>query len=146
MKLLTHPELKRADHQRWLNAHDRTQTHSLLGDQQSKKPKVPEQRTYAEATFNLIRVAIVLMAYPDRKFEDEDVVLLKRLIEGCILDLVKGTKAPIFQGTSNRDGAVIFNCADEETVEWLKNLTTVLSIKVELHLCALKVDEQLKHQ
>jgi hypothetical protein len=60
------------------------------------------------------------MAYPDRKFEDQEVVLLKRSIKGCILDLVKGTRAPVFQCTSDRDNAVTFNCVDEETVKWLK--------------------------
>jgi hypothetical protein len=63
------------------------------------------------------------MAYPDRKFTDKEAVLLKRSVKGRILDLVKGTKAPIFQGTSDRDGAVIFNCADVETGEWLKSLS-----------------------
>jgi hypothetical protein len=57
-----------------------------------------------------------------------------------ILDLVMSTKAPIFQGTSDRDGAVIFNCADLETVEWLKSLTTVLTIKEGLQLRAVGVD------
>ena len=53
---------------------------------------------------------------------DEEAVLLKKLVKGRILDLVTGTKAPIFQGTSDRDGVVIFKCADIETVEWLKSL------------------------
>jgi hypothetical protein len=65
----------------------------------------------------------------------------KDLVKGRILDLVRGTKAPIFQGTSDRDSAIIFNCADVETVEWLKSLTTVLSIKEGLQLRALGVDE-----
>jgi hypothetical protein len=114
---------------------------SPSGVQQTKKPKVPEQKTYAEAASSIIRVAIVLMSYPDREFNEEEVALLKRSVKGRILDLVKGTKAPIFQGTSDRDGAVIFNCADVETVEWLKSLTTVLIIKEGLQLHALGVDE-----
>jgi hypothetical protein len=77
------------------------------------------------------------MAYPNRKFTDEEVVLLKTLVEGHILDLVKGTKAPIFQGTSDKDDSVIFSCADEETVAWLKSLTTVLFLKDGLQLHAL---------
>ena len=60
------------------------------------------------------------MVCPDRKFENKEVILLKRLTKGCTLDLIKGTNAPIFQGTSDRDSAVIFNCADEETVKCLK--------------------------
>jgi hypothetical protein len=105
-----------------------------------KKPKVPEQRTYAQVAAGINRVATVPMAYPDRKFDEEEVALLKESVKGRILDLVKDTKAPIFQGTSDRDGAVIFNCADVETVEWLKSLTTVLMIK-EGVLRAVGVDE-----
>jgi hypothetical protein len=110
---------------------------SPSGTQHDKKPKISEQRTYAHATSSLIRLAIVPMAYPDRKFEDEKFVLLKRSIKGRILDLVTGTKAPIFQGTSNRDGEVIFNCFNKETLEWLISVMTVLSIKEGLQLCAL---------
>ena len=65
---------------------------------------------YQVAT-NIMRVAIVPMAYSDRKFTDEEVILLKRLVKGCMFDLVKVSKAPIFQGTSDEDSAVIFNCA-----------------------------------
>jgi hypothetical protein len=90
------------------------------------------------------RVAIVPMAYPDRKLDEEEVALLKRLVKGRILDLVRGTKAPIFQNTSDRDGTVIFNCADVETVEWLKSLTTVLTIQEGLQLRALGIDEMSK--
>jgi hypothetical protein len=55
--------------------------------------------------------------------------------------LVKGTKTLIFQGTSDRDGAVIFNCADEETVERLRSLMTVFTIKEGLQLCVMGVYE-----
>jgi hypothetical protein len=98
---------------------------SPSGVQQIKKPKVPEQKTYAQVAAGISRVAIVPMAYPDRKFDEDEVALLKRLVKGRILDLVRGTKAPNFQDTSDRDGAVIFNCADVETVEWLKSLTSL---------------------
>ena len=119
---------------------------SPSGVQQTKKPKVPEQKTYAQVAAGISRVAIVPMAYPDRKFDEEEVALLKRSVKGRILDLVRGTKAPSFQGTSNRDSAVIFNCADVETVEWLKSLAAVLSIKEGLQLCELGVDELPKRQ
>jgi hypothetical protein len=90
-----------------------------------KNPKIPEQRTYAQAAAGINRAAIVPMAYPDRRFNEEEVALLKESVKGRILDLVMGTKAPIFQGISDRHGAVIFNCADVEIVEWLKSLTGV---------------------
>jgi hypothetical protein len=114
---------------------------SPSGVQKTKKPKVHEQKTYAQVAAGISRVAIVPMAYLDRKFDEQEVVLLKGSMKGRILGLVKGTKAPIFQGTSDRDGAVIFNCADVETVEWLKSLTTVLTITEGLQLHALGVDE-----
>jgi hypothetical protein len=57
------------------------------------------------------------MAYPNRKFEDDEVFLLKTSSKGLILDLVKNTKAMTYQGISDRDGAVTLNCADEETAE-----------------------------
>jgi hypothetical protein len=116
-------------------------TPSPSGVEQTKKPKVPEQRAYDQAASNMIRVAIVPMAYTDRQFTDKEFVLLKRSVKGRIPDLVMGTNAPNFQGTSDTYGAVIFNCADVETVEWLKSLTTVLTIKEGLQLRALEVDE-----
>jgi hypothetical protein len=54
--------------------------------------------------------------------------------------LVKGTTAPVFQGTSDRKSAVTFNCVDEETVKLLKSLMAVLSIKQRLQLRALGID------
>jgi hypothetical protein len=48
------------------------------------------------------------MAYPDRRLDEEEVALLRESVTERILDLVMGTKATIFQGTSDRDGAVIF--------------------------------------
>ena len=100
---------------------------SPSGIQVTKKPKVPEQRTYGQAAAGIKRVAIVPTGYPDRRFDEEEVALLKESVKGHILDLDMGTKAPIFQGTSDRDGTVIFNCANVETAEWLKSLTTVVN-------------------
>jgi hypothetical protein len=74
-------------------------------------------------------MAILPKAYPDGKFKGDEVALLRRSIKGSILDLVRGTKAPIFQGTSESDGAAISKCIDEDIVEWLKSLTNVLPIK-----------------
>jgi hypothetical protein len=37
------------------------------------------------------------MAYPDRKFEEEEAVLLTRLITECILDLARGNKIRSFK-------------------------------------------------
>ena len=48
---------------------------SPSGVQQTKKPKVPEQKTYAQAAAGISRVAIVPMAYPDRRLDVEEVVV-----------------------------------------------------------------------
>jgi hypothetical protein len=50
-------------------------------------PKVAEQRTDAQVTSNLIRLATVPMAYPGRKFGEDEVAPLKRSIKGRILEL-----------------------------------------------------------
>jgi hypothetical protein len=55
---------------------------SPSGVQHTTKPKVPVQKTYAQAAAGISRVAIVPMAYPDRKFDEEEVALLKRFGEG----------------------------------------------------------------
>jgi hypothetical protein len=147
MRLLSHLEMGSRVHQGQLKARDWTQAYPFLQvynkqtNKQTNKSEVPEQKIYAQAAGGISRVAIAPMAYPDRKFDEEEVALLKRLVKGRILDLVRGTKAPIFQGTSDRDGTVIFNCADVETVERLKSLTTVLTIQEGLQLRALGVDE-----
>ncbi|KYN02056.1 hypothetical protein ALC62_07125 [Cyphomyrmex costatus] len=47
---------------------------------------------------------------------------------GHILELPEDGLAPTFTGTWERDGAVIFNCANQQTVDWLKSLSTVIKI------------------
>jgi hypothetical protein len=142
MQLLSHLEMESNVHQGQLNARDWTQAYPVLQVyKKQKKPKVPEQKIYAQVAGGVSRVAIVPMDYPDRKFDEEEVALLKGSVKGRILYLVKGTKAPISQGISDRDGTVIFNCADVETVEWLKSLTTVLTIREGLQMRAVGVDE-----
>jgi hypothetical protein len=86
-----------AVHLRCSNTQDGIQAH-LWVHNRAKKPKVSEQRTYIQVTSNLIKVATVPVAYCDRKFEEEkEAVLFKWSIEGHILDLVMGIKAPTFQ-------------------------------------------------
>ena len=63
-------------------------------------------------------MAILPKDYLDGKFKEDEVALLRRSIKGSI-----------FQGTSESDGAAISKCVDEDVVEWLKSLTTVLPIK-----------------
>ena len=51
---------------------------------------------------SLVPVALVPLTYPDRKLDDK-VNLVKKMIKGRILDLVKDTKAPLLKSTSERD-------------------------------------------
>ncbi|KYN05108.1 hypothetical protein ALC62_04003 [Cyphomyrmex costatus] len=53
---------------------------------------------------------------------------IRRLVRKHILELPEDGLAPIFTGTWERDGAVIFNCANQQTVDWLKSLSTVIKI------------------
>ena len=103
MQLLSHLEMWSRVHQGQLNARDWTQAYPVLQVyNKQKKPKVPEQKTYGQVAAGISRVAIVPVAYPDRKFDEEEVALLKGSVKGRILDLIKCTKTPIFQGTSER--------------------------------------------
>ncbi|KMQ84920.1 hypothetical protein RF55_16883 [Lasius niger] len=96
--------------------------------QVGKRPKIAaDQRSFAQATSGLIRIAMVPMNYPDRKLDKNEASLLKEKVRGGILGLARGTKAPTFKGTSDRDGAVIFNCTDKETEGWLQSLTLEIS-------------------
>jgi len=47
---------------------------------------------------NVVRVAIILLASTDRKVDDSEVDLIKRLIKGHTLDFVKGSNVPVFKG------------------------------------------------
>lgn len=58
-------------------------------------------------------MALVPSEYSDRQFNKEENEELKEKVEGCILELPRDIKAPIFKGTSVRDGAIIFNCINE---------------------------------
>jgi hypothetical protein len=84
-------------------------TPSPSANHQSKRPKVDDQRTYALVAVRLVKVALVPLAYPNKEL-DCKVTLVKKLIMGHILDLFKGTKAPLFQRNSERNSTVIFNC------------------------------------
>lgn len=82
---------------------------SPSANHQGKRPKVNDQRTYAQVTARLVKVALVPLAYPNKEL-DCKVTLVKKLIMGHILDLLKGTKAPLFERNSKRASAIIFNC------------------------------------
>ena len=76
MQLLSHLEMWSRVHQGQLNARDWTQAYPVLQVyNKQKKPKVPEQKTYAQAAAGISRVAIVPMAYPDRRLDVEEVVV-----------------------------------------------------------------------
>jgi hypothetical protein len=84
-------------------------TPSPSADHQSKRTMVDDQRTYAQVTAGLVKVALVLLAYSNRQLDCKEVPLVKKLITGCIFDHFKGTRAPLFQRNSERDRAIIFN-------------------------------------
>ena len=83
-------------------------TPSPSASHQGKRPKVDDQRTYAQVTARLVKLALVPLAYPNKEL-DCRVTLVKKLIMGHILDIFKCTKAPLFQSNSERGSAIIFN-------------------------------------
>lgn len=109
--------------------------------QPEKRPKVADQRTFSQAVSGVVRVAIVPINYPVVQLRAEETEELREEIEGRILGLTRGTKAPTFKGTSDRDGAVVFNCTDEQSAGWLRSLTAEITLKSGASLRALRVDE-----
>ncbi|EFN60689.1 hypothetical protein EAG_04856 [Camponotus floridanus] len=63
------------------------------------------------------------------------------MIRGRILELSEGTKAPIFSGFWERDGAFVFRCDDEQSGDWLKSLSSDLKVGRN-SLCVVPIDEQ----
>jgi len=91
---------------------------------QGKKPKViHDQGSYAQATKGLIRMALVLEGYPDKKLGTGEIGEVRRLVRGRILALPDDAPAPAFTGSWERDGAIIFCCANQSSAEWLKSLS-----------------------
>ncbi|KYM93660.1 hypothetical protein ALC62_15739 [Cyphomyrmex costatus] len=90
----------------------------------SKKPKVTDQGAHARAITGMIRMAFVPEGYPEKK----EVKEIRRLVRGHILELPEDGLAPTFTGTWERDGAVIFNCTNQKSVDWLKSLSTEIKI------------------
>lgn len=109
--------------------------------QPRKRSKVEAQRSFAQATSGVVKVAIVPIAYPDRQLNKQESDELKEHVEGRILGLARGARAPTFKGTYDRDGAIIFNCTDEQTSIWLKTLTSEFSLKNGTQLRVLRIDE-----
>ncbi|KYN07985.1 hypothetical protein ALC62_01035 [Cyphomyrmex costatus] len=76
----------------------------------------------------MIRMAFVPEGYPEKKLGSSEGGKIRRLVRKHILELPEDGLAPTFTGTWERDGAVIFNCANQQTVDWLKSLSTVIKI------------------
>ncbi|KYN04947.1 hypothetical protein ALC62_04172 [Cyphomyrmex costatus] len=109
-----------------------------LGSEQPEENKaasagLPKTRIrYSEAARQAIkgmtRMAFVPEGYPGKKLDASEVEEIRRLVRRHILELPENGLAPTFTGIWERDGAVIFNCANQQTVDWLKSLSTVIKI------------------
>ncbi|KYN05848.1 hypothetical protein ALC62_03215 [Cyphomyrmex costatus] len=93
-----------------------------------KRPTVTDQESYAQAIKGMIRMAFVPEGYPEKKLGASEVEEIRQLVRRHILELPEDGLAPTFTGTWERDGAVIFNCANQQTVDWLKSLYTEIRI------------------
>jgi hypothetical protein len=92
-------------------------TPSPSDNHSGKRPKIADQGTYAQATKGMIKLAVTLEGYSGRKLATEEPSMIKKLIRGRILSQV-GATAPTFMGSWERDGALIFACANEATRDW----------------------------
>jgi len=103
-------------------------TPSPIDTRQGKRPKINDQASYAQATKGLVKLALILEGFPDKKLGTADCGLIRKMIRGRILELPEGTKAPIFSGSWERDGAFVFVCDDEQSGDWLKSLSSDLKV------------------
>jgi len=104
-------------------------TPSPSENRQSKKPKVQDQGSYAQAIKGLTRIALVLEGYPDKKLGADGVGEIRRLIRGRILALPDDAPAPTFTSTWEREGAMIFCCANQTSADWLQSLSAELKVE-----------------
>jgi len=107
-------------------------------DIQGKRPKISDQESYAPKGF--VKLALTLEGYPDKRLGAGECSMTRKLIRKRILELPEDTKAPTFSGSWERDGALVFTCVDEQSGDWLKNLSSDLKLG-ENSLRVLSVDE-----
>jgi len=104
-------------------------TPSPSENRQSKKPKVSDQGSYAQAIKGLTRMALVPEGYPDKKLGADGVGEIRRLVRGRILSLPDDAPAPAFTSTWEREGALIFCCANQTSTDWLQSLSGELKVE-----------------
>jgi len=68
----------------------------------------------------------------------------RKLIRGHILGLPESMLAPTFIGTWIRDGAIVFDCANQESADWLMSLYGVIRVE-DAPLHVLPANELPKH-
>ncbi|XP_015127907.1 uncharacterized protein LOC107048951 isoform X3 [Diachasma alloeum] len=108
--------------------HNPSSPHNRLKE---KKHKRGDQGTYAQnklnqtqsnSNVNSVKLAVIPQSYPNQKLDAGGVTEVKKLLKEAILALPDGVKAPTFDGVWERDGAVVVNCTDKPTENWLKTL------------------------
>jgi len=87
----------------------------------------PDQGSYAQATKGLIRMALVLEGYPDKKLGADKAREVRRLVRGRIL-MLPDAPAPTFTGSWERDSVLVFCCANQGSADWLKSLSGEIKI------------------
>lgn len=103
-------------------------TPSPTDTHQNKRPKISDQGSYVQAIKSIVKLALTLEDYPDKKLAVEECNIIRKLIRERILELPEDTKVPTFSGSWERDGALVFICADEQSGNWLKSLSCDLKL------------------
>lgn len=117
-----------------------TNTPSPPLKQPDKRPRLKDQGTFAQITRGIIRLAVVVDGFSDKKLGDGEAAEIRKLIRGRIIALQRGTKAPTFTGSWIRVGALVFACANQESADWLKSLSGEINMG-NVPLRVLPVDE-----
>jgi len=81
-------------------------------------------------------VALVTEDYPENKLDSSEVNESRKLIMRRILDLPEDRFGSAFTGTWKRNGAVIINCVNQQSVAWLKSQSVEFNIIDGYFACA----------
>lgn len=122
-------------------------TLKLSMDHLCKESEVNETSNSNVAVTDFFEMAIVPKEYPERKLNSNEVSVVRRLVLEHILSMSKKAcaKFPRFHSNTERNGLIIFNCANKETCEWLSNLTPKLTLDDGIQLCIVNIDKLSKY-
>jgi hypothetical protein len=92
---------------------------STPADRQAKRPRSSGQPSYARATHEGLRTAIICDGYPKTQVTKDDFGQIQQVIGGLAYGLPEEEFTPKLVDTFWAKGTAIVVCLDEETKDWL---------------------------